>query len=207
MLATPPNTLRVNEKYVREYYIINCLGMVVTTNYRDALYLPANDRRHYVAFSERRTEDFGKEFWDSFWSWYTDGGGLKHVAALLHRYDLSGFNPKAAPPKTPAFWHMVNVDRGEEHSELADAIDALKNPDALTINQLMEKVPGLEWLRDLKKRRIVRKRLEESGYVAAANARAKSNHGMWTINSKRQVIYARSDLDLQQRQAACWDWS
>jgi hypothetical protein len=54
----------------------------------------------------------------------------------------------------------------------------------------------------LRKCRVVRKRLKESGYVAAANADAKSNHGMWTINSKRQVIYARSDLDLQQRQAA-----
>jgi hypothetical protein len=112
---------------------------------------PSN-RRHYVAFSECRTEVFTKEFWDDFWSWYTNGDGFKHIAALLHHYDLSNFNP-AAPRKTPAFWHMVEADRGEEQGELADAIEALGNPDALTINQLTEKAPGLEWPRDLKKRR------------------------------------------------------
>ena len=52
MLAIPPDTLRVNEKYVNEYYILNCAGIIITTNYRDALILPPNDRRHYVAFSE-----------------------------------------------------------------------------------------------------------------------------------------------------------
>ena len=37
MLVIPPNTLRVNEKYVREYYIFNVFGMVITSNYREAL--------------------------------------------------------------------------------------------------------------------------------------------------------------------------
>jgi hypothetical protein len=40
LLATPPNMLRINEKYIREYYISNCFGMGVTTNYRDAFYYP-----------------------------------------------------------------------------------------------------------------------------------------------------------------------
>ena len=51
LLAAPPDVLRINEKYLREYYIFNCLGMVITTNHRDALYLPPEDRRHYVAWS------------------------------------------------------------------------------------------------------------------------------------------------------------
>ena len=38
MLATPPNTLRINEKYISEYYILNRVGVVITTNYRDALW-------------------------------------------------------------------------------------------------------------------------------------------------------------------------
>ena len=202
MLATPPDMLRVNEKYLREYYIFNCFGMVITTNYRDALYLPADDRRHYVAFSERHTEEFAKEFWNDFWDWYTNGDGIKHVVALLYQYDLSKFNAKDAPPKTPAFWHMVETDRGEVHGELADAIDALGNPKALTINELIEKAPSLEWLRDPKTRRIVRKRLEDGGYVIVVNPDAERSDGMWVISKKRQTIYARSDLGLRQRQAA-----
>jgi hypothetical protein len=201
MLATPPDMLRVNEKYLREYYIFNCFGMVITTNYRDALYLPADDRRHYVAFSESRTEDFDAKYWNDFWKWYTNDNGIKHVVALLYQYDLSDFNPKAEPLKTPAFWQMVETDRGEMHGELADAIDKLGNPKALTINQLIEQAPGLEWLRDLKARRMVRKRLEDSGYIVVVNAGAASD-GLWTIKKKRQTIYARSDLGVQQRQDA-----
>src|SRR5262249_49387350 len=142
---------RVNEKYISEYYILNRAGVIVTTNYRDAFYLRPDDRRHYVAFSERQGDEYSSAFWTEFWAWYK-ADGFKHVAALLYQYDLSNFDPKAEPPKTPAFWDMVWADRGEECGELADAIDNLKQhrdderPKALTIAQLLEKAPALEWL-------------------------------------------------------------
>src|SRR5262245_25374166 len=136
MLATPPETLRINEKYINEYYVLNLAGMIITTNYRDALKLPANDRRHYVAFSECRGEEFSAEYWNQFWGWY-ETGGFAHVAALLYRHDLSGFDPKAEPRKTDAFRYMVMASRGAAYGELADAIDALGNPQALTIDELM----------------------------------------------------------------------
>jgi hypothetical protein len=51
--AAPPDVLRVNEKNLKEYYVLNCCGLVVTTNHlTDGLYLPADDRRHYVAWSK-----------------------------------------------------------------------------------------------------------------------------------------------------------
>ena len=51
--------LRVNEKFLREYYIFNVIGFIITTNHRtDGIYLPADDRRHYVAWSERTKDDF-----------------------------------------------------------------------------------------------------------------------------------------------------
>jgi hypothetical protein len=201
MLVTPPNTLRVNEKYVREYYIFNCFGMVITTNHRDALFLPADDRRYYVAFSECPTEQFDKAYWDAFWGWYTKEDGVKHVVAFLYQYDLSGFNPKAPPPQTPAFWYMVGTDRGEAHGELLDVIEILGNPPALTISQLVEKAPGLEWLQDLKMRRAVRKRLEECHYLFVVNPDATSD-GLWAIKKRRQAIYARANLDIRQREDA-----
>src|SRR5262249_22300551 len=147
MLVTPPDTMRVNEKYISEYYILNRFGLVATTNYRDAFYLRPDDRRHYVGFSERRGEEFPKEFWNEVWGWY-EAGGFAHVAALLYQYDLSNFDPKAEPPKTPAFWDMIQADRGATFGELVDAIDALGNPQALTLDELMVVAPGLEWLRD-----------------------------------------------------------
>jgi len=196
VLAAPPNTMRVNEKYINEYYILNRAGMIITTNYRDALYLRSDDRRHYVAFSERRGEEFAFGFWNEFWAWY-EAGGFAHVAALLYRYDLSNFDPKAEPAKTDAFWDMVEADRGSAYGELADAIDALGRPPALTLDELMAVAPGLEWLRDMANRKISSHRLMDCQYVAVRNPGAKDN--LWRINARRQTIYARLDLPPKQR--------
>jgi hypothetical protein len=57
--AAPPDVLRVDEKNLREHYVFNCLGLLITTNHkRDGIYLPADDRRHYVAWSNCTKEEF-----------------------------------------------------------------------------------------------------------------------------------------------------
>jgi hypothetical protein len=46
--------LLINEKHVKQYYIPNVTGMIITSNYAaDCIFLPPDDRRHYVAASER----------------------------------------------------------------------------------------------------------------------------------------------------------
>ena len=53
ILATPPDVVRVNGKYVPQHYVPNVAGVIYTTNHRfDGVYLPADDRRTYVAWSE-----------------------------------------------------------------------------------------------------------------------------------------------------------
>jgi hypothetical protein len=192
LLAAPPDVLRINEKYLREYYIFNCLGMVITTNHRDAFYLPSEDRRHSIAWSNSQPDEFSKAYWSEFWGWY-HAGGFEHVAAYLHEYDLSGFDPKAPPPKTAAFWNMVDTNRQPEEGELADAIDELENPDALTILQLVTVAPGLEWLTDPKARPAMLHRLGRCGYVRCRNPDA--DDGLWRINKRRQTIYVKAVLD------------
>jgi len=189
VLVTPPDTMRINEKYINEYYILNRFGMIITSNYRDALNLPADDRRHYVAFSERYGEEFSEEYWNAFYAWYEDGG-FAHVAALLYQYDLSNFDPKAEPLKTPAFWYMVNASRGAAYGEIADAVDELKNPLALTLDELMVAAPALSWIRERAKNKYAAHLLAECRYVAVRNNAA--NDGLWRINSRRQVIYVHS---------------
>src|SRR5262249_14349000 len=62
--AAPPDVLRVDEKNLREYAVPNCVGVIITTNHKaDGIYLPPDDRRHYVAWSDVKREDFSTEYW------------------------------------------------------------------------------------------------------------------------------------------------
>src|SRR6516225_11056733 len=62
--AAPPYVLLVDEKNLREHSILNCVGIILTTNYKTTgIYLPAEDRRHYVAWSNLSLEDFVDGYW------------------------------------------------------------------------------------------------------------------------------------------------
>jgi hypothetical protein len=115
-MASPPNTLSVADKNVKSHPIENVTGIIISANEKGGLYLPAEDRRHYVAWSDCAPGDFEQEgmpedgadyYWTKLHRWY-DEGGVEHVAAYLTALDLSSFNPKAPPPKTAAFWEIVN---------------------------------------------------------------------------------------------------
>jgi Bifunctional DNA primase/polymerase, N-terminal/Family of unknown function (DUF5906) len=200
--AAPPDVLRINEKNKGEYYIANVGGVIITSNYKmDGIYLPENDRRHYVACSERVKEDFSKEHWGDYWNWL-DNGGAGHVAAYLKALDISGFDSKAPPPKTAAFYAIADAARATEIPEALDVIDALGNPDAVTLSQLRTKATGefKLWLDDRKNRRTVPHRLEQCGYVPVRNPDAKD--GLWKIADARQVVYADRKLSLQDQMRA-----
>jgi hypothetical protein len=62
--AAPPDVLRVDEKNLREHSIFNCCGVVITTNHKtDGIYLPADDLRNYVAWSDLRKESVEDTYW------------------------------------------------------------------------------------------------------------------------------------------------
>jgi hypothetical protein len=194
MLVTPPNTMRVNEKYLREYYIENVIGLIYTTNYRDALYLPHDDRRHYVAFAECTAADFPSDYWNTLWHWLLHEDGFAHVAAYLHSINLSNFDPKAPPRKTAAFLAMADCGTAP-----MDAIDALKNPPALTIAMLAATPgSGFDWLLQPKARRAMPHRLERCGYLPHRNSKAKD--GLWRVKDRRQTVYVRADLQPEDKQ-------
>jgi hypothetical protein len=197
--AAPPDVLRVYEKNLREHSVLNVCGVVITTNYKtNGIYLPADDRRHYVAWSDLNKDDFPQSYWDDMWQWYEDGG-YEHVAALLADRDLSDFNPKAPPPKTTAFWEIVHASRNPEDAELADALDLLEWPETVTLEQAAGAAtnPFNEWLRDRRNSRLIPYRLDECGYVAVRNVGAKD--GLWKVDGKRQAIYAKKELSASDR--------
>jgi hypothetical protein len=207
LTAAPPDVLRVDEKNLREHSIMNVTGIVYTTNHRtDSLYLTADDRRHYCDWTELTQGDFAPGYWETLWGWYTDGG-YGHVAAYLRELDLSGFNAKAPPLKTDAFWAMVDAGRAPEDSEIADIIDRWGNPPAFSLDWVRERAGGSkigEWLDDRKNRRQIPHRLEGCGYTAVRNGSAKD--GLWKIHGNRQTIYALKELTNCDRLTAANDF-
>jgi hypothetical protein len=197
--ASPPDVLRVDEKYTNEHSILNCVGLILTTNYKTTgIYLPAEDRRHYVAWSNAAPEDFSEGYWNKLFGWYNDGGD-RHVASFLKEFDLSGFDPKAPPPKTQAFWDIVDANRSPVDSQLADVLDELGNPVAVTLEQIIHKADHKfgDWLEDPKNQRAIPHRFEQCGYVSVRKEGRKDN--LWRIRGKRHVIYVMNDLSFREQ--------
>lgn len=197
--AAPPDVLRCDEKNLREYSVLNVCGVVITTNHKgDGIYLPDDDRRHFVAWSDLTKDDFPADYWTGLWRWYRERG-VGDVAAYLANLDLSSFDPKAPPPKTAAFYDIVDANRAPEDAELADALDKLQNPAAITLAEIGRVADDAfsDWLNDRRNRRQVPHRMEEAGYVPVRNDAAKD--GLWKVGGRRQVVYGRRELSVRDR--------
>lgn len=206
LFVTPPFTIPCNEKYIKEIEIANVVSVIITTNHKaDGIYLPPDDRRHYVAWTQMTQNDFTAAYWNDLWGWY-ETGGYGHVAAYLRTLDLSSFNPKAAPPKTRAFWEITDASRAPEDAEISDVVDLLGNPAALILDDLKTKAQGeiLEWLKDRKNRRVIPHRLEKAGYVPVRNPDRQD--GLWIFewptdyggkSSERRTVYAKMELPIR----------
>jgi Family of unknown function (DUF5906) len=197
-IAAPPDVLRVDEKNLREHDILNVTGVIITTNHKtDGIYLSADDRRHFVAWTRLTEKDFPSGYWNRLFGWYA-AGGIGHVAAYLRERDLSDFSAMAPPPKTDAFWEIVGANHAPEQSEMADVLDKLGNPPVVTLAQIVSKAEGdfAEWLDNRKNHRIIPHRLEDCGYAAVRNDNARDR--LWKVNEKRCVVYGRRDLPRDQ---------
>ena len=204
VIAAPPDVLRVNEKHIREYYVPNLCGVIITSNHKtDGIFIPADDRRHFVAWSSLSPQDFAEHYWSDLYRWY-GSGGYEHVAQYLGQIDISGFDAKAPPPKTSAFWEIVHANRAPEDSELADVLDDLQSPAVVALDEVARRAAILQpdfavWLRDRKNRRMISHRFEDCGYVAVPNPNDKG--GMWKIAGVRHTLYGNADLSERERLA------
>jgi hypothetical protein len=197
--AAPPDVLRVDEKNLREYNVFNVCSVIITSNYKtNGIFLPPDDRRHFVAWSNLTKEDFPPDYFTELWSSYRNGG-VNDVAAYLRDIDISDFDPKAPPPKTAAWWDIVSSSRAPEDAELADALDQCGNPSVITIDEIKRSAPEefAAYLSDRKNSRKIPHRFEACGYTPLRNTDA--NDGLWKIFGRRQVIYAKANLTLRDR--------
>jgi hypothetical protein len=157
LTASPPDTTEINEKNVKEYTIFNVVSAILTTNHKDGLCLPPDDRRTYAMWSDVKKEDFEAGYFNDYWRWL-DAGGDGHVAAYLAQRDITRFDPKAPPPRTDAFRTIVSFSAAPESCELMDALDILGNPDVVTTSDIIDDqrcwtLDVREWLQNAKNTR------------------------------------------------------
>ncbi len=198
-LAAPPEVLRCDEKHIKEHCVPNVMGVILTTNNKtNGIYLPADDRRHYVAWSSVKVESLPGDYFENIYRWY-ERGGRQNVIAYLRTYDLSDFDPKAPPPKTQAFFEIVDANRSPEDAEMSDTLERMRWPDALTIPQLAQAAEEefAKWLNERKNRRSIPHRLETAGYQPVRNTTA--DQGLWKVDGKRQTVYAKSVLTYKEQ--------
>jgi len=203
IIAAPPEVLYIDEKNTHPYYIPNLVGVIITTNHKTAgIYLPPDDRRHFVAWSPLEINSFDDAYWRGIWGFYFNGG-FEHVAAYLASLDISGFDPYEPPPHTDAFHEIVVNGTATEIGEMADALRLLGDPDTVTLDDLTGVTTDAEfaaWIRDRKNRRMLPRWMEAAGYVIVRNPDSKQ--GLWSVSGKQQIVYGKANMAAQQRYLA-----
>ena len=109
--AAPPDVLRVDEKHLREYYVVQLPGLHHHHEPQDRRHLPAGRRppplcglvaTHQGGICPRLLEQAVG---------LVSGRRLRPCRGLSAELDLSDFDAKAPPPKTAAFWDIVGANQ------------------------------------------------------------------------------------------------
>jgi Family of unknown function (DUF5906) len=201
LICAPPDVLRCDEKHLREHSVMNVCGVIMTTNYKTSgIYLPADDRRHFVAYSDRQPPTLKRHI------------GLVSMAGM----SKAGIGTL---PRTFANSTLPNLTRrrrrhGLRHGRilsmpiarqrtqsLPTCLMKWSGPDATTLRQIMYRAAGKEiheWLHDRRNRRAIPHRMEQCRYVPVRNPDAKED-GYWKIGDTRQAVYARKELSVSER--------
>ena len=98
----------------------------------------------------------------------------------------------------------MDANRAPQDAELADVIDRLGNPPALTLQDVIDHADShsnlSRWLEEPKNQRAIPLRFKQCDYVPVRNPNKKDR--FWVIEKRRQVIYALADLSLSEQLAA-----
>lgn len=207
--GTAAGVLMVADKFVRIHPVLDVVGLIITTNFKvRGLYLPPDDARHYVAWSNRTREDWGTEeaankYFQVISEWY-ESGGTQAVANYLMTLDLGEWLPTAPPPKTAAWHEIVNAYRNPNESVLAEILENLGDPPAVTVTEVHNAAAGkLDWY-SKGGRNTVPAEMEAVGYVIQRNTDSKG--GRWQAGSKTDrrefAIYVKASLGPAERMSA-----
>lgn len=183
MIATPPDTLPLNNKYMNLRYVVNVMRVFITTNDWMAMYIPPEDRRLYIMHSSQAQNWKPQSYFEELFGWFANGGE-QEVARWLMKRDLSKFNPKAQSVKT-AGWEAVANTWSEPEDSIDNALNVLGRPPVLFAFELPEAVfDGREEIvNTIKSPRKIGFRMQKAGYLAVRCPDAQR----WVFSGKRRI--------------------
>ena len=204
MIATPPDTLPLNNKYMMLRYVINVMRIFITTNDWMAMYIPSEDRRMYIMHSQQPQHWRDDQYFTNLFGWFA-AGGEEEVARWLMNRNISNFNPKAQSVKT-AGWEAIANTWGEPEDAVDAALNALGRPEVLFGLELADAVfDGKEDIeRALKSPRKIGFRMQKAGYIALSCPDASR----WTFGGKgkrriqARLVFAKQDMNKEEAVAA-----
>jgi hypothetical protein len=95
LIAAPPDTLRCNPKFVRPYYVLNVVGVIITTNHKvGGLFLPPDDRRHFIAWTTVERSAFNEAYWTRYWTRLEARGAQRRSPIISRRSTSAASTPK-----------------------------------------------------------------------------------------------------------------
>ena len=197
MIATPPDTLPLNNKYMALRYVINVMRIFITTNDWMAMYIPSEDRRMYIMHSQQPQQWQDAKYFIDLFGWFHGGGELE-VARWLKQRSIATFNPKAQSTRTIG-WEAIANTWSEPEDAIDQALLALQSPDVVFGLELLDAVfDGRDEIeRALKSPRKIGYRMQKAGYLAIAcpNTPRWRFSGVRTIQAK--LAFAKQSLSRQ----------
>ncbi len=125
-------TVEVHPKGMKTFNIPNRLFITATSNYEDAISLPADDERrwgvYYLAPPKFPTEAANKAYFKALHTFITSPSGPGKLRWYFSQVDISKFDAQAAPPMTAAKRRMVAKSQVHEVQLIQEAIKTRTGP-------------------------------------------------------------------------------
>lgn len=201
LAASPPNTLRVNQKKIAPIKVRNIVNLTMTTNSQMPIKLNGPSRRFFGVWSDLNIRDQNEsispmwlKYFKEKWNWMKNENGVeKCIWHLRNCVDLSDFDPSSPPPMT----EFLRTIREESKSAAQQTIEAyIENEigafksDLLTANDACATLKNLEsqefmyvqpqWFTPTKVGRILR----DIPTTVKLRARQEKEIRPWAIRNK-----------------------
>ena len=123
--GTAGGEMLINPKYGKQHMQANAAGFVAMSNHRVPMSIDENEGRYFCVASFIKPLE--ERFYQHYHEWLS-GGGYRSIYGFLLNRDLSNFNCKVLPYKTPAFLAMVTEGLKDYERVINEMIDLLKYP-------------------------------------------------------------------------------